>query len=109
LVTIGNAVMANDGSDGQRPLARANSTHADPDGNAGRIFGQLPDLVVPDDFDEPLPPGVSAAWEPDSATLVEGEPLTVMQAGTEPLMTDRAATSATERDDALGYDEPTGA
>lgn len=28
-----------------------------------RHFGQLPDLAVPDDFDEPLPPSEAAAWE----------------------------------------------
>lgn len=33
-----------------------------------RQFGQLPDLAVPDDFDEPLPPSEAAVWEaPDSA------------------------------------------
>lgn len=28
-----------------------------------RRFGQLPDLAVPNDFDEPLPPTESAVWE----------------------------------------------
>ena len=28
-----------------------------------RRFGQLPNLVVPDDFDEPLPEAELAAWE----------------------------------------------
>ncbi|WP_155929013.1 hypothetical protein [Mycolicibacterium sp. CBMA 234] len=101
--------MAHDSSDGQRPIARADSTHTDPDGNNGRTFGQLPDLMVPDDFDEALPPAESAAWESDQVNPVEGEPLTVAQTGTESLMTDRAATSATERDDALGNDECAGA
>lgn len=33
-----------------------------------RRFGQLPDLAVPDDFDEPLPPTEAAVWEgPDPA------------------------------------------
>lgn len=33
-----------------------------------RRFGQWPDLVIPDDFDEPLPPGETEAWEaPDPA------------------------------------------
>lgn len=27
-----------------------------------RVFGQLRDLVVPDSFDEPLPPSELAAW-----------------------------------------------
>ena len=31
-----------------------------------RKFGQLPALVVPDDFDEPLPEAEIAAWEADS-------------------------------------------
>jgi prevent-host-death family protein len=31
-----------------------------------RRFGQLPALVVPDDFDEPLPEAEIAAWESDS-------------------------------------------
>jgi len=34
-----------------------------------RRFGQLPKLVVPDDFDEPLPPAEAAVWEePGSAS-----------------------------------------
>ena len=28
-----------------------------------RRFGQLPNIVVPDDFDEPLPAAELAAWE----------------------------------------------
>ncbi|MFV9633937.1 hypothetical protein [Mycobacterium neumannii] len=28
-----------------------------------RRFGQRPDLVVPDDFDDPLPPTEAAVWE----------------------------------------------
>ncbi|MGI8417955.1 MAG: type II toxin-antitoxin system Phd/YefM family antitoxin [Nakamurella sp.] len=28
-----------------------------------RTFGQLPDLVVPDDFDAPLPADELAAWD----------------------------------------------
>lgn len=28
-----------------------------------RTFGQLPDLVVPDDFDAPLPDDELAAWD----------------------------------------------
>ncbi len=31
-----------------------------------RKFGQLPALVVPEDFDEPLPDAELAAWEGDS-------------------------------------------
>jgi len=31
-----------------------------------RRFGQLPHLVVPDDFDEPLPESEIAAWEGNS-------------------------------------------
>lgn len=30
---------------------------------APRRFGQLPGLLVPDDFDEPLPESELAAWE----------------------------------------------
>ncbi|WP_244438404.1 hypothetical protein [Mycolicibacterium septicum] len=48
------------------------------DGNAGselslpptppRRFGQLPELAIPGDFDEPLPPTEVAVWEePDPA------------------------------------------
>jgi len=35
-----------------------------------RIFGQLPTLVIRDDFDEPLPESDIAAWEadPDAGT-----------------------------------------
>lgn len=33
-----------------------------------RRFGQLPDLAIPDDFDEPLPSTEAAVWEePDPA------------------------------------------
>jgi prevent-host-death family protein len=31
-----------------------------------RKFGQLPGLVVPDNFDEPLPESEIAAWQGDS-------------------------------------------
>nr|WP_228461340.1 type II toxin-antitoxin system Phd/YefM family antitoxin [Gordonia spumicola] len=31
-----------------------------------RQFGQLPGMVVPDDFDAPLPEGELAAWEGES-------------------------------------------
>ena len=31
-----------------------------------RKFGQLPALIVPDDFDEPLPEAEIAAWEGNS-------------------------------------------
>jgi prevent-host-death family protein len=31
-----------------------------------RTFGQLPSLVVPETFDEPLPADELAAWEPTS-------------------------------------------
>lgn len=41
-----------------------------------RHFGQLPDLAVPDDFDEPLPPGEAAVWEaPDPAAQDTGAAL----------------------------------
>jgi len=66
--------MANDSRDGQQPLARAHPTHADLDSRNGRTFGQLPDLVVPDDFDEALPPEISGAWESDPATLSTSDP-----------------------------------
>lgn len=32
-----------------------------------RTFGQLPDLQVPEDFDEPLTDAENAVWEADSA------------------------------------------
>jgi hypothetical protein len=32
-----------------------------------RTFGQLPDLHVPEDFDEPLTDAENAVWEADSA------------------------------------------
>ncbi|UXA21349.1 hypothetical protein [Mycobacterium sp. SMC-4] len=32
-----------------------------------RRFGQLPNLVVPNDFDEPLPPAETAVWESDDS------------------------------------------
>jgi len=32
----------------------------------GRAFGQFPNLVVPEGFDDPLPPEEQAAWEPAS-------------------------------------------
>jgi hypothetical protein len=32
-----------------------------------RTFGQLPNVRVPEDFDEPLPDAVIAVWEADSA------------------------------------------
>lgn len=39
-----------------------------------RHFGQLPDLAVPDDFDEPLPPSEAAMWEvPESADQEAGD------------------------------------
>ncbi|MGI6797653.1 type II toxin-antitoxin system Phd/YefM family antitoxin [Gordonia sihwensis] len=31
-----------------------------------RTFGQFPGLVIPDDFDAPLPEAELAAWEADS-------------------------------------------
>ncbi len=31
-----------------------------------RRFGQIPNLVVPDDFDEPLPENELGGWEQDS-------------------------------------------
>lgn len=37
-----------------------------------RRFGQLPDLVIPDDFDESLPPGETEAWEA-SAPVSQGD------------------------------------
>lgn len=30
----------------------------------GRAFGQFPNLTVPEDFDDPLPPEELTAWEP---------------------------------------------
>ncbi|OMC37025.1 prevent-host-death protein [Mycobacterium sp. GA-1841] len=34
-----------------------------PVGPRGRTFGQLPDFDIPEDFDEPLPPGELEAWD----------------------------------------------
>lgn len=42
-----------------RPVAVLSPTVAQP-----RTFGQLPHLVVPDDFDEPLPDDELGAWTP---------------------------------------------
>ena len=44
-----------------RPVAVLSPAVAQP-----RIFGQLPNLVVPDTFDEPLPADELATWEPAS-------------------------------------------
>jgi prevent-host-death family protein len=44
-----------------RPVARLVPYHPGP-----RQFGQLPGLVVPDSFDEPLPESELAAWESNS-------------------------------------------
>lgn len=44
-----------------RPVAVLSPAAAQP-----RTFGQLPRLVVPDDFDEPLPIDELAAWTPTS-------------------------------------------
>ena len=41
-----------------RPVAVLTPVHA-----RSRTFGQLPSLVVGDDFDEPLPDAEVAAWE----------------------------------------------
>jgi prevent-host-death family protein len=41
-----------------RPVAVLTAVHETP-----RCFGQLPHLVVPDDFDEALPESELAAWE----------------------------------------------
>lgn len=41
-----------------------------------RQFGQLPDLAVPDDFDEPLPTSEAAVWEaPEPAAQDAGAAL----------------------------------
>lgn len=42
-----------------RPVAVLSPAKVEP-----RSFGQLPSLVVPDTFDEPLPADEIAAWEP---------------------------------------------
>jgi antitoxin (DNA-binding transcriptional repressor) of toxin-antitoxin stability system len=42
-----------------RPVAVLSPAKAEP-----RTFGQLPSLVVPDTFDEPLPADEIAVWEP---------------------------------------------
>ena len=40
-----------------------------------RRFGQLPDLGVPDDFDEPLPQSEVAVWEAsDTSAQGDSEP-----------------------------------
>ncbi|MDH6194432.1 prevent-host-death family protein [Mycobacterium frederiksbergense] len=44
-----------------RPVAVLSPATAQP-----RTFGQLPHLVVPDNFDEPLPAEELAAWTPSS-------------------------------------------
>jgi len=44
-----------------RPVAVLSPAHPRP-----RKFGQLPALVVPDNFDEPLPDAEIAAWQGDS-------------------------------------------
>jgi prevent-host-death family protein len=41
-----------------RPIAKLVPVHPVP-----RAFGQLPNLVVPKDFDEPLPDAELAAWD----------------------------------------------
>jgi prevent-host-death family protein len=41
-----------------RPVAKLVPVHPVP-----RTFGQLPNLVVPKDFDEPLPDAELAAWD----------------------------------------------
>jgi prevent-host-death family protein len=41
-----------------RPIAKLVPVHPVP-----RTFGQLPNLVVPKDFDEPLPDAELAAWD----------------------------------------------
>lgn len=46
-------------------IAHNRADAPDPD-REGRKFGQLPHLVVPDDFDDSLPPDVSAAWDAHS-------------------------------------------
>ncbi|MCV7145695.1 prevent-host-death protein [Mycobacterium riyadhense] len=44
-----------------RPVAALVPVHDTP-----RRFGQLPNLTVPDDFDDPLPESELAAWEGNS-------------------------------------------
>jgi prevent-host-death family protein len=44
-----------------RPVAVLSPTQSRP-----RTFGQLPNLVVPEDFDRPLPAAELAAWEQPS-------------------------------------------
>jgi prevent-host-death family protein len=41
-----------------RPVAVLSPTQSLP-----RAFGQLPNLVVPEDFDDPIPTAELAAWE----------------------------------------------
>lgn len=61
-----NAVLAEVESTGEsvtitnhgRPVAVISPANARP-----RTFGQFPNLVVPEGFDDPLPPDELAAWE----------------------------------------------
>ena len=61
-----NAVLAEVESSGEsvtitnhgRPVAVISPARTRP-----RTFGQLPNLAVPDDFDEPLPAEELAAWD----------------------------------------------
>lgn len=61
------------GDDGDAGYSKGVTTEGGDTGSESRPtpprrFGELPGLVVPDDFDEPLPPTEAAAWEaPDPA------------------------------------------